>query len=548
MRVADAIGQTLAALGVEHLFGVIGSGNFDVATALDAAGARFVQARHECAAVCMADGYARVSGRIGVATCHQGPGLTNALTGLTEAAKARTPLLLLAADTSAAAVRSNFRIDQAGAVRACGGVVERVHSAATVVADVHRAWRTADEGRRAVALMVPLDVQAGEVTAAPGPATTGPVVDPPAPAASAVTRVADLVATARRPAIVAGRGAVLADAGAGLRRLGARVGAILATSANGNGLFAGDPWAVGISGGFASPAAAELLASADLVLAFGASLNMWTTRHGALIGQRTRVVQVDVDSDAIGAHHRIDAAVRADAALTADALVAELEHHDVPLQGFRTDDVAARIAGGGWRDAAYDDASTGDTIDPRTLSIALAAKLPGERTLTIDSGHFMGWPAMYLDVPDAAGFVFNQSFQSIGLGLGAAIGAAVARPDRLAVAMLGDGGAMMSLGELETAASLGEPVLVVVYNDAAYGAEVHHFRPMGRPVDLVRFAAPDLAAYGRAAGGHGITVRAPADLDALDPWLAVPDGLCVVDARVTPTVVAEWLEEAFRAH
>ncbi|HSJ46165.1 MAG TPA: thiamine pyrophosphate-binding protein, partial [Euzebyales bacterium] len=84
MRVAQAVAQTLAALGVEHLFGVIGSGNFDVATALHAARVRFVHARHECAAVCMADGYARVSGRVGVATCHQGPGLTNALTGLTE--------------------------------------------------------------------------------------------------------------------------------------------------------------------------------------------------------------------------------------------------------------------------------------------------------------------------------------------------------------------------------------------------------------------------------------------------------------------------------
>lgn len=548
MRVAQAVGQTLAALGVEHLFGVIGSGNFDVTTALQAEGVRFVHARHECAAVCMADGYARVSARVGVATCHQGPGLTNALTGLTEAAKARTPLLLLAADTSAAAVRSNFRIDQAAAVRACGGAVERVHEAATAVTDVQRAWRTAAEGRRAVALMLPLDVQAGDTTAASGPVTAPPVLDPPAPAASAVTRVVDLLATARLPAIVAGRGAVLAGAGARLQRLGARVGAILATSANGNGLFAGDPWAVGISGGFASPVAAELLASADLVLAFGASLNMWTTRHGALIGEGTRVVQVDIDTDAIGAHGRVDQAITADAALTAEALLAALARRDLRQQGFRSDDVAARIAAGGWRDVAYDDASNGDTIDPRTLSIALDAKLPAERTVAIDSGHFMGWPAMYLDVPDAAGFVFNQSFQSIGLGLGAAIGAAVARPDRLAVATLGDGGAMMSLGELETAASLREALLVIVYNDAAYGAEVHHFGPMGRPVDAVRFAPPDLAAYGRAAGGHGITVRTPADLDPLDAWLVAPNGLCVVDARVTPTVVAEWLEEAFRAH
>jgi thiamine pyrophosphate-dependent acetolactate synthase large subunit-like protein len=548
VRVAQAVARALAASGVEHAFGVIGSGNFDVATELDGAGVRFVHARHECAAVCMADGYARVSGKVGVATCHQGPGLTNALTGLTEAAKARTPLLLLAADTSAAAVRSNFRIDQAAAVRACGGVAERVHSAATVVADVHRAWRTATAERRAVTLLLPLDVQADEVHAAVSALPPVPDLHRPAPAPTAIARVADLVAGARRPAIIAGRGAVLAGAGPALRRLGDRAGAILATSANGHGLFAGDPWALGISGGFASPVATDLLASADLLLAFGASLNMWTTRHGALIGEGTTLVQIDVETEAMAAHRPVDVAVIADAAEAADALTAELARRDHHAEGLRTADVAARIAGGGWRATGFDDASTDDTIDPRTVSIALHELLPAERTLAIDSGHFMGWPAMYLDVPDAAGFVFSQSFQSIGLGLGAAIGAAVARPDRLAVAAVGDGGLLMALGELQTAAALGTPVLVVAYNDAAYGAEVHHFRPMGRRTDLVHFPTPDLAAHGHAAGGHGIVVRTLGDLAELETWLADPHGLCVVDARVTPTVVAEWLEEAFRAH
>lgn len=546
MRVAQAVGQALAALGVRDVFGVIGSGNLDVANALHDAGARFVHARHENAAVCMADGYARASGRSGVATCHQGPGLTNALTALTEAAKARTPLLLLAADTSAAAVRSNFRVDQAALVRACGAVAERVHGPGSVAADVQRAWRTAVTDRRAVALLLPLDVQAAETDAVtPGPQH---VLRAPAAAPEALTEVVDLVAAARRPAIIAGRGAVLAGAGRALRRLGDRIGAVLATSANANGLFSGDPYSIGISGGFASPVATELLGSSDLVLAFGASLNMWTTRHGRLVGDATRVVQVDVDPQAIAAHRPVDLGVVADAAATAAGLTAELDRRAHRVEGLRTADLAARIAAGGWRDAPYTDAGTHDTIDPRTLSIALDAMLPDERTLAIDSGHFMGWPAMYVDVPDADGFVFNQSYQSIGLGLGAAIGAAIARPDRLTVAALGDGGAMMALGELETAATLGVPLLVVVYNDAAYGAEVHHFGPMGRPVELVRFATPDLAAYGRAAGGLGVTVRSSADLAGIEAWLDDPVGLCVVDAHITPTVVAAWLQEAFRAH
>ena len=547
MRVAEAVGRALYELGAEHVFGVIGSGNLEVSNALRAAGARFVHARHECAAVCMADGYARVSGRVGVATCHQGPGLTNAATGLTEAAKARTPLLLLAADTSAAAVRSNFRIDQRGLVEACGGVSERVHSTRSLSEDVHRAWRRAAIERRTVALMLPLDVQVGEVDTTGRPQT--PLVPHrPAPSSAAVGQVSDLITEAQRPAIVAGRGAVLADAREPLRRLGERIGAVLATSANGNGLFAGDPHAVGISGGFASPLAAELLRSADLLLGFGASLNMWTTRHGTLVGDDARVVQIDVNPEALGAQRLIDVGVVADAALAADALLDELDRRGHRAEGFRGGDLADRIATGGWRRQALEDASTASTIDPRSLSITLEDLLPGDRTVAIDSGHFMGWPAMYLNVPDAAGFVFNQSYQSIGLGLGAAIGAAVARPDRLTVAALGDGGAIMALGELETAAHLEVPLLVVVYNDAAYGAEVHHFGPMGEPVDLVCFPDPDLAAYGRAAGGAGVTVRSAADLQPVEDWLADPHGLLVVDAKITPTVVAEWLQEAFRAH
>src|SRR3712207_8992827 len=133
--------------------------------------------------------------------------------------------------------------------------------------------------------------------------------------------------------------------------------------------------------------------------------------------------------------------------------------------------------------------------------------LPPERTVAIDSGHFMGYPAMYLDVPDQHGFVFAQAFQSIGLGLANAIGAAVARPDRTCVAAVGDGGALMALGELETAARYKLPMVVVIYNDAAYGAEVHHFGPMGHPVELARFPDTDFAALARAAGAEGITVR-----------------------------------------
>jgi len=548
VTIAEAVGRVVASLGCRQVFGVVGSGNFVVTRALMQSGARFVAARHETAAVSMADAWARVTGEVGVATVHQGPGFTNALTALAEAAKSRTPLLLLAGDTSAAAVRSNFRVDQAAIAAAVGAVPERIHTAASASRDVVRAFRRAALERRTVALMLPLDVQEAAADEGAEPPRQGSLTTRIRPDAEAVEAVAEILAAARFPAIIAGRGAVIADAGRPLEELAALTGSVLATSALGNGLFAGNPFALGIAGGFASPVATRLLERADLVVAVGASLNMWTTRHGALIGPAAKVVQIDRDVDAIGAHRPADLGVIGDATETVRAVTQALRLRGHNATGYRTEAIKAQIAAGSWRHQKYDDASDGTRIDPRTLSIRLDALLPRDRLVAIDSGHFMGWPAMYIDVPDARSFVFTQAFQSIGLGLASAIGAAIARPDRLTVAALGDGGALMAAGELETVGRLGLPLLVVVYNDAAYGAEVHHFRPQDEPLDIVTFPDTDFAALGRAAGTVGVTVRAVEDLAAVERWVADRRGPMVVDAKVQPTVVASWLTEAFQAH
>jgi len=542
MNAAETVGRTLHALGVRDAFGVLGSGNFVATQALHAAGAAFHHARHEGGAIAMADGYARVSGDVGVCSVHQGPGFTNMLTGLTEAAKSRTPLLILAGEAPRAAIRSNFRIDQPAIAATLGAVPERIHSGATAAADTARALRRARVERRPVVLNLPLDVQLED---APGGAPPGRLREPerPAPAADVVAEVAGLIAGARRPVIVAGRGAVLAGAREPLERLGDAIGAVLATSAMGHGLFEGSAWAVGISGGFASPIAARLVSEADLVLAFGANLTRWTTRDGKLIARGAKVVQVDLDEESLGAHRPVHVGVVGDAAKTAEALLAA----GVSNAGFRaTDGLEREIAEGSWRDAPFEDAGDAGHLDPRALSIALDTLLPAERTVAVDSGHFMGFPPMYLRVPDPQGFVFTQAFQSIGLGLAGGIGAAIARPDRLTVACLGDGGALMALPELETLARLRLPMLVVIYDDAAYGAEVHHFGPQGLPLELVRFPDTDFAALARAAGAHGITARTLEDLDGVARWLQDRDGPLVVDAKITPDFCAEWLEEAFK--
>jgi acetolactate synthase I/II/III large subunit len=565
MLVNDAVATVLTDLGADTVFGVVGSGNFQLTNALVSRGARYIAARHECGAATMADAWSRLAGRPALVSLHQGPGLTNALTGITEAAKSRTPLLVLAADVSETAVRSNFRIDVESIVKGTGALPARLHSAGFAIDDVARAYLTALHERRTVVLALPLDVQAAdlrwpEASLAARAESAARRAAPAEPDERQTRALATALAGASRPVFLAGRGARRPDAKAALERLAGDCGALLATSAAAKGLFRGSPWDLDVSGGFASPLAAELITGADLLVAWGCSLNMWTTRHGSLVGADTTVAQVDSDAAAIGAHRRVHLGVVGDAARTAEA-VAELMASEprapgraagpdgrMPGTGYRSDELRERIAGQiRWRDVPYGDEGDDQRIDPRTLSIALDDMLPAERLVAVDSGNFMGYPSMFLSVPDQDGFCFTQAYQSIGLGLATAIGAAVARPDRLTVAALGDGGFLMGISELETAVRLRLPMVVVIYDDEAYGAEVHHFGPEGLPLDTVRFPAADLAAIGAGFGCEAVTVRTAADIEPVRTWLAGPrDKPIVIDAKVTSDHGSWWLEGAFR--
>jgi thiamine pyrophosphate-dependent acetolactate synthase large subunit-like protein len=545
--VAAAIGAALARAGVRTVFGVVGSGNFHVTNALTAHGARFVPARHEGAAAVMADAYARVSGELGVVSVHQGPGLTNALTGITEAAKSRTPLLILAAE--ATSKKSNFYIDQAALATAVGAVPLRLASAGRAELDLTLAYQTAVAQRRTVLLSLPLDVQSEphpDFSLSQPPEKVHPTAGP-----RAIERLADALANAERPVFIAGRGA--RKARQELQDLNERVGALLATSAVSKGLFRGNAFNLDVSGGFATPIAAELIANADLIVAWGCTLNMWTTRHGALVSGGATVIQVDTDPAALAANQPVALGIVADVAQTAQAVRAELDRRDWHPSGARYHavDVRRRIERERrWRDVPFDPVPEDGRIDPRTLTIALDDLLPAERTVAVDSGNFMGYPAMFLDVPDEDGFVFTQAFQSIGLGLATAIGAAIARQDRMTVAALGDGGALMGASELETVVRLGlTDFVIVVYDDEAYGAEVHHFGPHGHPLDHVVFPPADLAAIARGYGYAAVTVRGAEDLAPVKTWLDGPrDRPLLIDAKVAKTRPSWWLEEAFRGH
>lgn len=539
---ATAVARTLADCGVGHAFGLVGGGNILATAALTRAGVHYTAARHEGGAMAMADAYFRATGRVAVCTTTHGPGLANTATALAEAAKNRSSVVLLCGDAPVAGPRAHD-IDQSALAASLGVPVVRPTAPDTAVADTVRAVRTATAEQCPVALFLPADLTDRELPAVPVPAMPPPQAQ--AGDSVEVDEILTLLSGARRPLLLAGLGAWRADAAKILTDLGDRLGALLATTVMANGMFAGHPAALGLCGGFASPPAAALMGEADVVLAFGAGLDDFTLHGGRILDPAARVVQITLE----GARApRADLAVRGDAAAVATRLLDAADEHGIARSPWRERAAASgalRRAAGGWAALPHPDASGGGRIDPRTLTRALAPLLPADRTVVLDGGHFIGWPAMYWPVPDPAGMVFTgAAFQSIGLGLAGAVGAAVGRPDRTTVAAVGDGGALMGLPELDTLVRSGRSALVVVYDDASYGFEEHMYGPRGADAATLRFADTDFAGVARALGARAVTVR---DLDALDvvrEWTAEGAvGTLLLDCKISRDVLAPFLSD-----
>ena len=234
--VAAVLAKDLAALGARRCFGLLGTANFKISHGLVEAGVELISARHEGNAASMADAYAKATGELTLVSVHSGPGLTNAITGIGEAAKSRTPLLVLAGDVPTGNVKSNFYFEQAELVRSVGAVSERTHTPQSARSDLLRAVTRALRDRQTVVLSLPLDVQDAKLNGTNAPLELTPMPGRLQPDPKDVRQLAEAVARAKRPLVLAGRGAVLSDAEESLIALADRLGALLATSVCGHGL------------------------------------------------------------------------------------------------------------------------------------------------------------------------------------------------------------------------------------------------------------------------------------------------------------------------
>ncbi|WP_411721838.1 thiamine pyrophosphate-binding protein [Mycetocola sp.] len=533
-RIADALAPSIS-----HAFGVMGNGNAHVIDALRGTPVTYVAVRHETAAVAAADGFYRASGNLALATATYGAGFTNTITALAEAVQAHTPLVLIVGDAPPTGARP-WDIDQCGVAAAVGARTFTVGTAdagrVTVAAISHALTH-----RTAVVLAVPQGLAlapADDEGILPSPAVPAPVVPRPAD----IEAAAMALARADRPLLLAGRGAWLADAGEPLSSLADRIGALTATTALGRNLFRRPEFDLGVVGGFGQDEAMDLVGRADVVLVVGAGLNQFTTRFGTLFAPGTTVIRVDdrPQSD----NPAVTKTLLGDVRLVAEALLARIP--------------ARKGEAAGWREAMADptpfrirDAGSGlcedGRLDPRSLATRLQEILPENRVTVSDGGHFLGWSNTHWDVaaPNRTMMV-GTAFQSIGLGFPSAVGAAAAMPDSTLVVTTGDGGALMALADLDSVIRTAKRGIIVVWNDAAYGAEIHMYGLMGLDTGPMLIDEANFAGLAQSLGGRGDVIRSLDDLSGVETWLASDaGGVYLLDCRISTSVVAPYQREIF---
>lgn len=517
MKVTDVLAQAFKAEGVEVLYALMGDANmYWAAKMADEYGVQVVHARHEHCAAAMADGYARATGKVGVATTTCGPGFTQIMTALTIAARGNVPMVVFAGDAPMGAAWYLQQIDMAPLTLATGAHYIPVRSIDRMLDNVREAFQVAQVERRPVVLSIPMDLQAQDYpymadympSADIVPAAQRPVPDP-----VIVDRLIDMIEAAEKPIILAGRGALRSGAKDALEELAEKSGALLATSLFGKGLFDGNPYALDIAGAFASDFARERFAESDLVIGVGAGLGHYTTEGGYLYPM-AQVAQIDVNPRGLWQGLRTaDLHVRADAKAAAEAILKRMGERGVAKSGFRTGDIVAEIAADSPDSKEFP--VQANMVDPRKMVLELDKAIPKDWDIVVGGGHYFSMAMTHMTGRPADKYHVVNDFGAIGSGLPAAIGIATARNDGKVALIEGDGSLLMHIQELETIQRHGVKMLINIMNDGGYGAEFHKFRARNIEPGQAIHGRADLAATASGFGLRSATVTQMGKMPAL---------------------------------
>lgn len=518
----EAVVEVLRALGVRHVFGIVSVHNLPIFDALgQAADIELVPMRHEQGVIHAADGYARATGRIGVGVTSTGPGAANAMGGLFEAAYASSPVLMITGQVETAYLgkgrgylheAEHQRAMLASVVRAAR-TVRRRQDVVPVLADVLAEMCAGRPMPGAVE--IPIDIQSAH---ADDPPTSISLPPPTTPNPTVVTQAAELLSDAQRPLLWAGGGVISSGASDELRQLAERLDAPVLTSIEGRGSIPEDhPLALGANSDMT--VMDEVIADADVVLAVGTRFQLATPVHQALTIPGA-LIHIDADPAVIGRNHRTRVAVVADARLGLQAVAAELQPSGEPDGAYRARAKAAA-------QAAESEARKSAGPDYARIMDAIRSALPRDGIAVKDatiSSYVWANRALRVYEPRTS---MRPTSMAIGPALPLGIGAAVAT-NRPTVVIHGDGGIMLSIGELSALAQQQLPVTVCVFNDGGYGIlrfiQDRGYDGRHTGVDL---ATPDFVSLARAMGIEAVAVDSadefervfPKAVSAGTPWL-----------------------------
>jgi acetolactate synthase-1/2/3 large subunit len=522
--------EYLERLGVEVIFGLCGHTNIAFLDAVGRSRIRFITARHEQVAAHAADGYARASGKVGVLLTHLGPGLTNATTGVANAALDSIPMVVISGDVPSHYYgrhpHQEFNLhqdaDQFQIFRPFCKRVYRVDRAADLPRIVERAFHLAQSGRPGPVLVsVPMDFFSADLPVdafSQEPAEiTRPAMDP-----AAVSRVVKILAEAERPVIYAGGGVLSARATAELAALAEALEIPVAHSLMGKGVMHEEhALLLGMSGFWGTPICNDRCRTADVLLAVGtrlaeASSSSWDPRF-TFAAPPTRVIHIDADLAEIGRNLPTEIGVVADAKLALSALAEAARGRAHRDRGtLRQDISAARRA---FR-AKWDHQWSSDQfpLRPERILSELKKAIPEDAFIVTDVGWNKNGVAQQYAITVPGTFVTPSGLATMGFGPSAVLGVKYAQPHRAAVALIGDGGFGSNPSVIATAMEAGLNVVWLVMDNAAFGtiAGLEHqhygttfgcvFERNGQPYRV------DFAAMARACGAHGVMVQSAAEL------------------------------------
>ncbi len=555
---AEALVRMLEAHGVRHIFGLCGDTTlpfYDALYQLDH-GIEHILTRDERSAAYMADGYARVTKKVGVCEGPSGGGATYILPGLVEAGESSVPILAITSDVSVGS-RGHYpltELDQEGLMRPLtkwNAVIPRADMLPDMVRTAFRSMTTGRPG--AAHLGLPIDVQRDPVDPdqiwADPRHQTYPAY-PSGPDPIEVEAALEAILSAKFPVIICGGGIVLAGGETAFRRLVDSLDIAVATTVSGQGsLTETHPNCVGVVGSNGGvDATRDLVLQADLVVFIGCRAGSVTTERWRVPTKQTRIVHIDSDPQVISASYRTEVGVVSDACLALEAINRQLAlRADKPagFGGAAAVAIAKRIKWAAFQPLAD---SLEQPIKPERTMAALRSVLDDDAIIVADPGTPCPYVSAFYEVRTTGRTLFsNRAHGALGYSLSAAIGAAIGRPNKKVVSLMGDGSFGFTCGELETAVRLNLPITFIVFSNAVFGwIKAGQRANFGERYFSVDFNRSDHAAIASAFGVKSWKVEDPAQLTSILKKAVAHDGPTLVDIISQPlneaaAPVSEWI-------